>query len=126
MKTLWCGNYLDPSNRHAPGGWDWVTVVEFVGELGLCNVLAVPENALPFKPKWYPMSVRGFHQGADIPQEFADHPALSLLAGVTRWNARIPENGAVVLFASRADRDAFIRGDDANALATGDTNSAEG
>jgi hypothetical protein len=90
-----------------------VTLVEFVGDLGSCMVRVVPENTLPFKPQWYPMSIHGYHQAANVPPEYANHPALSMTGGYAlMWNARLPENGAVSLHKDRAERDAYLRGDD--------------
>lgn len=108
MATLWKGNYLGGEQKD-PGGWDFVTLVRFVGELGECRVRVLLEKDLPFKPNWYPMSLRGFHQAAAVPADYADHPSVAPQGDeVARWNYRMPENGAVFLYETRAERDANL------------------
>lgn len=108
MATLWQGNYLGGEQKD-PGGWDFVTLVHFVGELGECRVRVFEERELPFKPNWKPMSLRGYHKCAEVPAAYAEHPSVAPReTDVVRWNYRMPENGAVFLCYSREARDANL------------------
>jgi hypothetical protein len=84
-----------------------VTVVEYVGELGECRLKVVVENTLPFKPKWYPASLRGYVQAANIPEGVT----IDMEEAVTRWNFRIPENGGIGFCETKEERDTFLVGD---------------
>lgn len=110
--VVWKGDYIGRQPTPA-GGWDWVTLVEFVDDEGKCRACVTTENELPFKPQWHPMSIRGFHQSAEVPatyhQQIAD---LIEFDGQTFWNSRLPENGAVSLHLSKERRDKYLRGEE--------------
>jgi hypothetical protein len=101
------GNYLPGAVADLPGAAPAVpspvTVVEFVGEEGECRARVVPEAALP-PLDWRPFTLRGYGRCAEIPRMC--HVDMS--GAGAYWNARIVENGQMVLFDTRAERDAFL------------------
>lgn len=110
-RVIWQGDYID--NRPCGSdGEELVTVVEFLDEKGKCRARVVPERELPFKPDWQPLSVRGFHQFCEIPEQHRHHPSVSLNPHRVMWNARLPENGAVSLHPSEELRDRFLEGEE--------------
>lgn len=111
LMSVWDGDYVNGSGS-APPSYDWpsVTLIHFVGQEGEVLAKVVPENALPFKPQWHSMSLRGYHRSSSVPATAGDI-SLEDFEGesVTMWNARIPMVGGVCLFKTKAERDDFIK-----------------
>jgi hypothetical protein len=101
------GNYLGGQHK-TDSGWDYVTVIDYVGDMGECLLKVLPENTLPFKPKWFPSSLRGYQQAAELPTDYA----VDMSDAVTKWNLRMPENGSVHFYDTREEHDSNLIGFD--------------
>ena len=102
-QVIWLGDYIT-KKLELESEWPWVTLVSFCGDEGMCQVEVVRMNELPFAPDWKPMSIRGYHKCASVP----DGCELTLKNPVTMWNYRYPENGAVFLCSTKEERDANL------------------
>jgi hypothetical protein len=107
MASLLRSNWLGGPDK-TPSGLEYVTAIEYVGEFGECRLKVFAENELEFKPNWYPMSLRGYVQGAKIPDGYT----VNMEGAVTKWNIRFPENGAIGFYDTKEERDSNLIGDD--------------
>lgn len=97
---IYKNNYLG-GEKATQGGWEYVTLAQYTGDSGKCRLKKIAVNELPFKPAWYPLSIRGYHQAADVVGDWV--PDMS--DAVIRWNIRIPENGGIGFFETKEERD---------------------
>lgn len=100
---IWKGDYINETPVKK-GEWDTITLLFFEGKEGKCYASLIRENELSFKPEWYPISLRGYHKGADIPENFK----IEMKNPIQRWVRRIPENGAFGLSDTEKDRNTRI------------------
>jgi hypothetical protein len=62
MTFLLAGDYLNSPQQEAS-----VTVVDVLDEEGKCHIKIIKESSLGFTPKWFSISLRGYHQAAEMP-----------------------------------------------------------
>ena len=82
---------------------DFITALDILDEDGQCKVKVMKVADLSFKPEWFPISLRGYHQATEVP----DGTDLNMENSEIMWNYRIPENGAVFFFKTKKERDEF-------------------
>lgn len=78
-----------------------VTVLKDFEDDGGCMAVVLPETDVEVTD-WEPLSLRGYHQVADV-KKVPDN-----LRYTKCWSACIPENNAVSLFLSKSERDEFL------------------
>jgi len=70
-----------------------------------CQIKLKPiSKELSFDPKWFPTTVHGYHQWAEVPKE----NMVDMNDAVKKWAGRWPENGVPAFFDNRDDYDAFV------------------
>ena len=102
-RVIWKGNYLEETSENL-NEWPFVTLINFEGEDGKCYVSVLKENELPFKPEWNSMSLRGYHQYCNIPENIS----VTLQNPVVRYNGRFVETGAVFLCKTIEERNSML------------------
>lgn len=100
------GDYVE-KRQSSRDEWGFVTMIAFIGEEGECECEVIRENELPFKARWYPISVHGYHQACKVP----DGIDLCIKNPTRMWNGRFVENGAMFLVPTKEKRDTILRGE---------------
>jgi hypothetical protein len=105
-QVLYRGNYLNDMRPTMPNQ-EYVTAIEFEGELGKCFLKLFLLHELPFAVNWYSASLRGYQQASKVP----DGVNLDMSDAVERWNWCIPENSSIHFCTTREERDANLVGE---------------
>lgn len=101
---IYDGDYLSEIHKRSALP-DVCTVVEWIGNLGECRAAIVPRSSLADVPlKWKPFTMRGYCKCAELPP--LTH--IDMTDAITAWCFRVVENGQMILYATRAERDAQL------------------